>query len=73
MIYLCAFALIMAGTASCESQKEYCKQCRYCIYVNGQLENTYGEAEYCGSELIAKENAPDTFIGNTVTRFECDD
>jgi len=74
LFFLAAIIFMIASFSACEKIKEICETCRYNVYVDGIKDDllTYGEAEYCGSDLISRKAAPDINILNKVTKFECD-
>lgn len=72
IFYLGALLLIAISFHSCEAIKDNCKQCRYNVYVDGAFSYSEFEAEYCGTDLITRQAAPDVVVDNTVTKFECD-
>lgn len=72
LLYLGAFLLIVSFASSCEKLKDNCKQCRYNTYVNLAFTSAELEAEYCGTDLITRQAAPDVTVGDSVTKFECD-
>ena len=66
--------MIAVSFSSCEGLLDDCEVCRYNVYEDGIKNDnlTYGELEYCDTDLIARKAAPDITVGTTVTRFECD-
>lgn len=77
VLFFAAFLVIAAGITSCEKILENCEICRYNVYINGVFSYSELEAEYCGSDLVARKAAPDVITGEgsdheTVTKFECD-
>ena len=71
-LYIGAFILIAATFSSCEDLLTNCKICALNTYEDGVLISSVQEAEYCDAELIVIQATPDTTIGNTVAKWECD-
>lgn len=74
LLFLGTLIIIAISFSSCEELLDNCETCRYNVYEDGVLNAslTYGEAEYCGADLIAKKAALDVSVGNKTTKFECD-
>lgn len=77
ILFFAAFLILAAALTSCEKVMEHCEICRYNVYVNGVFSYSELEAEYCGSDLVARKAASDVITGEgtaheTVTKFECD-
>lgn len=65
-----AFLLLTWAITSCDKLSD-CKMCKYVTYENGVATVTGTETEYCGTDLITKQAAPDAVIGTLTTKFEC--
>lgn len=69
---LAAATISLLGLTSCLPE-ESCKFCQAVVYdVNTGAEIDRQDAtEYCGDDLLAKENANPVIIGNEKTVWEC--
>jgi hypothetical protein len=64
-----SFLFIAWAFTSCESLG--CKFCKTVTYENGSVIQSGTETEYCGADLVTKENTPDIVVGSLVTKVEC--
>ena len=70
LLFGVAFLFVAWAFTSCEALTD-CKFCKNVTYEDGTVISSGTESEYCGTDLITRQAAPDVVIGALTTKFEC--
>jgi len=71
LFWLSAISISILILSACSNDSD-CSRCRELTKKNGQTIKTGDAIEYCGNELIEKENELPVTIGDETTSYSCE-